>query len=199
VTSGGEREHWFDRLAEQQTRGRFLKAALGAAALTLPLARGFSAFAAASRGFGCAGQLDLSQLKTNPFALKAGCTADANRRYEATEATCIGQFGHSSAAATAVLGALAKYTPYLVPGEVQNLVALQKCVDGAVSQRTATLRNCALPDAPGFDPCAKGGICETCPGVCCPGPCHGGLCCCPGPPVGCCKPSGCKDTKADCA
>jgi hypothetical protein len=199
VTPAGEHEHWLDRLAERHTRRGALKGALAAAALTLPLARSVSAVAAASRTLGCPGQVDSTQLNKNPFAWKTGCEIDANRRYEATESICIGQFGHSSAVATAVFGALAKYAPALVPGEVSNQVALQRCVDGALLQRTTRLRNCVLPYAPGFNPCAKGGPCETCPGICCPGPCDSGFCCCPAAPLGCCKQDGCHNTQAECA
>jgi len=199
VTSGGEREHWFDRLAEQQTRGRFLRAVLAAAAVTLPLARGLSAFAAASRSFGCPGQLDTTELNKNPYAWESACKYDATERFHATVAACTGQFGHSSATAAAVLGLIAKYAPFILPGEAQNLVHLQQCVDGAQATRFQKYHSCALPDAPGFNPCMKGSVCEFCTGICCASSaCKGGFCCCPGPPVGCCKGGQWHDTKAEC-
>jgi hypothetical protein len=199
VTSGAEPEHWFDRLAEQHTRGRFVRSALAAVAMTLPVARGLSAFAATSRSFGCPGQLDSKALNDNPYAWKRACVIDADKRYMSTEAACVGQFGHTNATAAAVLGALAKYAPALVPGEVMNQVALQKCVDGALLQRTGQLRNCAMPDAPGFNPCQKGGPCEFCGGICCADPKSvDGFSCCTPPPGGCCKSDGCHSGITEC-
>jgi hypothetical protein len=163
VTVAGAAQHWFDRLAAPHTRAHALRVALGAAALTLPLAR--ASAAGAARADDCTW----------------GCAWAARKRADAATSACVFTgFRH-------VLDALA-LGGVLAPVAFRAAVA---CNDRAVLQERADLWNCGQPGCPGFDPKAPGNPCDGCTDNCCPcaAATSGYICCvfpCDDPQHNCC-------------
>lgn len=181
-------EHWLDRLAERQTRGRFVASLVAGAAVTLPLARALPAFGAATRTYACS-DIDTTAINNNPLAFQQGCKFWAsNTLYPALSAKCE-SIGSSIALSDVwlILGPVAQ-----IGGNAVAIAAAQVCQDRAVLQRDAQLYHCTEAYSPGFTPCMPGGPCDNCTGICCVDPnVVSGFSCCTPAPGGCCKADGC--------
>jgi hypothetical protein len=137
----------------RSTRRQALRAALAAAALTLPFA---GAKVSTARAAG-------------PTDCRKGCQWTAGRAFQASNQNC------GVMAATNELNALV--TIFMPVPLGLNLAAyrslsagsgLAACYDHALLVNKATLYNCLQPFCPGFDPKKEGGPCDGCRDNCCP-------------------------------
>jgi hypothetical protein len=181
--TGAPREHWFDRLAAPHTRRQGLRAALAAAALTLPLGRSAQALA------------DNPQSGGDPHACQKGCFYTAHRIFAASSDSCLrnGLFGFYAGDTAAVFYGQV----FGLVGAGVNLVGALGCLEGARLHQKARQYDCLQPDCPGFDPGGEHGPCFNCNSlsntVCCPDPTSvfGYSCCSTNEPQPyCCAPQG---------
>jgi hypothetical protein len=140
--SGTDGGHWFDRLAERQSRRQVLKAAVAGVALTLPFVRAQTAAAAKP-------------------SCSTGCIWTNHARFDAQIRACntASNYGLSSAVfLTFWLAAPAQ----AVAGVLVEGVKQVACQDQALLQQKAGAADCAAPGCPGFDPHGPHGPCVDC-------------------------------------
>lgn len=156
-------EHWLDRLAAPHTRRQGFKAALAAAALTLPLARAAPAHA------------------DDPHACQDGCLWTNGKNFSDNYNACKnGSSFLSWYALTFGPGALLGPARPL-SGPDNRFTA--KCLDVAAIVGRSGAWQCIQDNCPGFEPSAHNGPCEYCAaagGTCCvyPGNSDTGYFCC---------------------
>jgi hypothetical protein len=161
----------------RSTRRQALRAALGAAALTLPFA-----WAKAPKARAAAGPTDCQK----------GCRWTAGRDFQARNQNCGVQ------AAVNELNALVTlFMPIpisLNAAAFKSISAgggLAQCYDHNLMVNKAALYDCSQPFCPGFDPKKEGGPCDGCRDNCCPCQAseNGFICCifaCDDPEHNCC-------------
>jgi hypothetical protein len=163
-----------DILAGRPTRRQALRAALAAAALTLPFA---AAKVPKARAAG-------------PTDCRKGCLWTAGRDVQTREAACVNRFVVDYVGSFLSL----PFNPLGLQNGVRNLIQLESCRDRNVLTSKAAYYDCLQPDCPGFDPKKEGGPCDGCRDNCCP--CQasevGYICCiflCDDPDHSCCPQS----------
>lgn len=156
--AGHREEHWLDRLAAPHTRRHGFKAALAAAALTLPLGRPQLARAGNPNSSG------------DVHACQKGCFYSSQRQSLATINKCyeVTRRGYNHSMATTLL-----FSPFLgLVGASANMVAFEICSDAALIAQKDRGFKCLEANCPGFDPKDEYGPCHNCASIngcqCCP-------------------------------
>lgn len=157
MSPGGADGHWFDRLSVAYTRRQGLKAALAAAALTLPFARAERATAAHPSSDSC----------------KQGCLWNNYQQYRRRVQAC-----NDASARSGYGGMLQLLYGGGVLGSLvttgSNGISYTLCRERALTLGKAGAYDCLWPGCPGFDPDGPGGPCEPCTQTpdckCCPDP-----------------------------